>query len=114
MRRGKIRQVRPLEQPPVRFRSLNEALGDNRRRRDAALLKLYAVVETPRCAGASIGDTVQDDAALLRERLDDLRTGAHPGIRFLLPDKPHPTDMSREAFLQTVEDFGGAVLVVVE
>src|SRR5262249_51619386 len=99
---------------PVRLRGLDEALGDDRRRRDAAFLKLYAVVETPRCAGASIGDAVDDHPAVFGEVAENLGPGALAGVALLVADEIDAAELRGQALLQPVEDLAGAVLVVVE
>jgi len=45
------------------FRSFSESLGDNRYRRPAPFFRFYSVVETPRCAGASISHCMDDSVA---------------------------------------------------
>jgi hypothetical protein len=93
MRHGKIRQVRPLEQAPMCLSSFDKALRDYCRSRYAAFLELITVVETPRCAGASIGDAVYDDAALSGQFVDNLLARPPARVTLFTTNKANLTEL---------------------
>ncbi len=51
---------------------VSEGLGDYRNRGPPPLFSFYSVVETPRCAGPSIGHRVDDGIALLSQLVHHL------------------------------------------
>ena len=76
----------------------DESLGDNRYCGPAPLFRLYPVVETPRCAGASISHRMDDGVAFggkaiqygggSRDALAGLAVGHHFGDAILILKHP--------------------------
>src|SRR5437867_10209276 len=75
-------------------------LSDDRGGRDAALLELDAVVDTPRRAGPSVGDPVDHHVALAHRRLEHLVGHRERGGLLVVTDDPGYAVRAPEQLLQ--------------
>jgi hypothetical protein len=98
----------------MRLRGFDKALRDYRRSRYAALLELITVVETPRCAGASIGDAIYDDAALPGQFVDNLLASPPACVTLFTTDKANLPELLGEPLLEAIKDLLSAMLMIIQ
>jgi hypothetical protein len=102
MTNDEIGKLRPLQQLAMCLGRLSESGRDDRRRCDAPQLQLNTVVETPRRAGASVSNAV-NDGGTCGQIINHFRGRRLSGLGLFETHEACVTESARQPLLKMIQ-----------